>query len=62
MYCGNSTIELKDRPGDRPSVCRLDILDVYKRQMQDDRDIMAENTVCAGPAGNLRDGRQKGAL
>ena len=26
MYCGNSTIELKDRPGDRPSVCRLDIL------------------------------------
>ena len=26
MYCGTSTIELKDRPGDRPSVCRLDIL------------------------------------
>ncbi|MCD7993717.1 MAG: SWIM zinc finger family protein [Clostridia bacterium] len=26
LYCGGSTIELKDRPGDMPSVSRLDIL------------------------------------
>ena len=39
MSCGGSTIELKDRPGDMPSVSRLDILP--DRQM-------AENQVMFG--------------